>query len=128
MIAVDTNVLVRWILRDDEEQFQKSRAIIAQPFFVSWTVILELAWVLGSHTGLDRARQADVLASTLDLPTLHVDRRDRLRWAIERYRHAGDVADLIHIAASGDATPFVSFEKKLARQAGPESPVAIEQV
>ncbi|MDZ7967304.1 MAG: PIN domain-containing protein [Nostoc sp. DedSLP03] len=47
MIAVDTNIIVRFLTQDDELQFQKSKEIFqTQDIFISDTVILETEWVL----------------------------------------------------------------------------------
>lgn len=49
MIGLDTNVLVRYLTKDDEVQWQKAVAIIndAQSCFISDIVLCELVWVLG---------------------------------------------------------------------------------
>ncbi|MGL4880782.1 MAG: PIN domain-containing protein [Waterburya sp.] len=48
MIGLDTNVLVRYLTKDDEAQWQKAVAIIndAQSCFISDIVLCELVWVL----------------------------------------------------------------------------------
>ena len=127
MIAVDTNVLARWTLRDDDVQYTIAERILSEPCWLSWTVLLELGWLLGSYAGLPRAGVAAVLETLIALPTVYYDRPSNLRWAIERYAAGGDLADMFHIASSGDVTAFVSFETKLARKAGPDAPVPVER-
>ena len=46
MIALDTNVLARWILRDDAEQAEIAESVLSGPCWVGATVFLELGWVL----------------------------------------------------------------------------------
>ena len=47
MIAVDTNVLVRLLTRDNETQFKKAVRLFREPrLFVSESVLLETEWVL----------------------------------------------------------------------------------
>lgn len=47
MIAVDTNIIIRLLTHDDEQQYKKSFAIFnTQEVFISDTVILETEWVL----------------------------------------------------------------------------------
>lgn len=125
MIAIDTNVLVRWILLDDEKQLAVARRLVTQPCWVSWTVLLELVWVLGSHGKLMRAQIAEVLDALLAMPTLHFDRPVNLHWAVERYRAGADIADMLHIAGTGDVTEFVSFDKGLRGKAGDKAPVPV---
>lgn len=125
MIAVDTNILARWILRDDEKQLPIAQRLLAEPCWVSWTVLLELVWLLGSHGKLARAQIAEVLDVLLAMPTLHFDRPGRLEWAVGRYRNGADIADMLHIANSGEVTAFLSFEKRLPKKAGAKTPVPV---
>ena len=60
MLGVDTNVLVRFLVRDDEIQFEKARKLIRREVaagrcvFVSQLVLLETEWVLRSRYGLPK--------------------------------------------------------------------------
>lgn len=128
MIAVDTNVLARWVLRDDEEQFLIAERILAGPFWLGWTVILELGWLLSSYAGLSRKQLCEVFEIILALPGIELDRREHLLWVLDRYRRQGDFADLVHIASTSPGTSFVSFERRLSRHAGPNSPVPVQRV
>jgi predicted nucleic-acid-binding protein len=125
MIAIDTNILARWILLDDEVQSPIADRILDEPCWLGWTVLLELAWLLSSYGKLTRDQIADVLDALLAMPTIHCDRPANVQWAIERYRDGADIADMIHIASSGEVAAFMSFEEKLARKAGPDTPVPV---
>jgi predicted nucleic-acid-binding protein len=125
MIALDTNVFARWVLRDDEAQFEVAEGLLKEPFWLGWTVVLELGWLLSSYASLSRDQLSDVMDAILALPSAHLDRPDNLRWVLQRYRKGGDFADLIHIASTGNVSGFASFEKSLARKAGAESPVPV---
>jgi predicted nucleic-acid-binding protein len=125
VIALDTNVLARWILLDDDDQTPIARRLLAEPCWLSWTVLLETAWLLASRAKLARSQIAEILDTVIAMPTVHVDRRDNLHWALERYRAGGDIADMFHIASSGPVSAFISFEKHMARKAGPSSPVPV---
>ena len=60
MLGIDTNVLVRFLVRDDEAQFEKARKLIKREVaegrcvFVSQLVLLETEWVLRSRYGLPK--------------------------------------------------------------------------
>ena len=60
MLGFDTNVLVRFLVRDDEVQFEKARKLIKREVaagrrvFISQLVILETEWVLRSRYGLPK--------------------------------------------------------------------------
>ncbi len=70
MIGLDTNVLVRFLVRDDEEQFERARKLIrrqaqdGQPVRISLLVLLETEWVLRSRYKL---KKGDILSAFSDL-------------------------------------------------------------
>lgn len=124
--AVDTNVLVRYIVRDDPIQSPVADQIVAEPCFVSETVLLELAWVLRSNFGLNRATLASTLRDLIALSSVEMNDELLAVWAIERFAAGADFADMIHIIACRTADSFASFEDKLDKKAGPDSPIPIE--
>ena len=125
MIAVDTCVLVRWVLRDDGRQAVAADAQLALPFFLGVSVLVELGWVLATIGRMSRPQIARALESLLGLPTAIVEHETHVRWAIQRYAAMGDLPDLIHLANSTDADGFVTFDKALLREAGPNAPVPV---
>ena len=70
MIGLDTNVLVRFLVRDDEEQFERARKLIrrqaqdGQPVRISLLVLLETEWVLRSRYKL---KKGEILSAFSDL-------------------------------------------------------------
>ncbi|MEP6701884.1 MAG: type II toxin-antitoxin system VapC family toxin [Betaproteobacteria bacterium] len=66
MLGIDTNVLVRFLVRDDEAQFEKARRLIkreigaGESVFVSLPVLLETEWVLRSRYG---ARKTEIIGA-----------------------------------------------------------------
>jgi predicted nucleic-acid-binding protein len=127
MKSVDTNVLARFILGDHPEQGQRAVEILREPVWISFSVWLELGWVLSKRLGLDRAMVADMLGTILTIDTVHAPDSAGLSWAIERYRTGADWGDMIHlISADGIADHFVTFDRALATQAGTNAPLRIE--
>lgn len=127
MKAVDTNVVLRLMLKDDHEQAAVAELAFSEPVFLPLTVIQETAWVLGYSYGFDRIRLSDSLIALFDLPNSIIENEPALRWAIERHRtHGADIADMLHLICSSEASHFATFDRKLASQAGPESPVEVE--
>lgn len=58
MIAIDTNVVVRYLVADEDEQFRRSAALIeGEPVFLCTTVLLEVEWVLRSLYRLERTKK-----------------------------------------------------------------------
>lgn len=72
MLGIDTNVLVRFLVRDDEAQFERARRLIkreigaGEDLLVSLMVLLETEWVLRSRYLLQKAEIAEALSGLLD--------------------------------------------------------------
>ena len=72
MLGIDTNVLVRFLVRDDEARFEKARKLIKREVaagrrvFVSQLVLLETAWVLRSRYGLPKNLIIEAISGLLD--------------------------------------------------------------
>jgi predicted nucleic-acid-binding protein len=76
MIGIDTNVLVRFLVRDDSAQFEAARRLFnrevsaGHPVLVSLLVLLETEWVLRSRYALAKpeiAKAFSVLLETADV-------------------------------------------------------------
>lgn len=72
MLGIDTNVLVRFLVRDDETQFEKARRLIKrevgaeEDVFVSLLVLMEAEWVLRSRYGLQKTEIMEAISGLLD--------------------------------------------------------------
>ena len=72
MLGLDTNVLVRYLVRDDEAQFEKASRLIkreigvGEAVFVSLPVLLETEWVLRSRYSFKKAEIVDAISGLLD--------------------------------------------------------------
>ncbi|MDP1982028.1 MAG: type II toxin-antitoxin system VapC family toxin [Sulfuritalea sp.] len=72
MLGIDTNILVRFLVRDDEPQFEKARRLIRREIvagrrvFVSQLVLLETEWVLRSRYGLQKIEIIAAVSHLLD--------------------------------------------------------------
>jgi predicted nucleic-acid-binding protein len=124
--AVDTNILARYLTRDDPVQVPLADAVLAQPCFVTLTVLMETVWLLASRYGMTRHQIARALTALLELPLITTPDDALVGWAINRFANGADFADMIHIIAAQGADSFVSFEARLSRLAGPDSPLPIE--
>jgi predicted nucleic-acid-binding protein len=124
--ALDTNVVLRLLLGDDPVQSVLAEAIVQDRCWIGLTVLIEVAWVLGSRYRLSRAETAQVLRSLAAYGSVQLEARAAALWAIDRYDEGGDIADLLHVAAARDAEAFVTFDQAIERSAGPDTPVAIE--
>ncbi len=102
MIALDTNVLVRFIVEDDLEQSQRARSLIEEQFgrglpcFVPDIVLVELVWVLGFTYEISRTRISSILGDLLGARQLCFEATDRLTRALRAYASGkGDFADYL---------------------------------
>jgi predicted nucleic-acid-binding protein len=101
MIGVDTNVILRYIVRDDEEQAAKAdrlfRARTADdPAFVSSIVLCELIWVLRRVYSYDRAAVCNVLEQILFTEGFAVSNRTAILAAFISYQSGHiDFADCL---------------------------------
>ena len=128
MPALDTNVLVRWLVRDDEGQFDAASRLLdeaarsGRPAWVSATVLLELEWVLRSRYRLGRATLIATLDALLSLPALEFAEEaavERALWRYKRDRRA-DFADCLHVALAEAAgtPPMMTFDARAASLPG----------
>jgi predicted nucleic-acid-binding protein len=122
VIALDTNVLVRLILHDDEAQARAAERLVVRarrehtPLFVADVVLCELVWVLKSRVGRSRTDIADALDRLFRTELIVLADAGIAERALEAYRAGkGDFADyLIREQARGmDATEVVTFDRQL---------------
>lgn len=127
LIAVDTNIILRLVLDDDDRQVAAVRALmLREPLYVSLGVLLEAGWVLQSRYRLARAEVADALTLVASLDGLIVARLPLALWAVERYRAGADLADMIHLVSAAKIGRLATFDRGVAKAAGGDPPVTIE--
>ena len=118
MIAVDTNVLVRFLVRDDARQAARAAALIqANEIWISKTALLETEWVLRSLYGFTPESVAGALSRLAGLRTVVLEDELAVARALGWFKQGLDFADALHLASTGNATRFATFDRKLARQA-----------
>lgn len=123
MIALDTNVLVRFLTQDDPEQGRRATAVIAgctaaEPGFIAREVMVELVWVLERAYRLPRAEIARAVEGLLESEDLAVEAAERVGLAVHRYRTQGQgFSDMMIALAAEDAgcAALLTFDRRLAR-------------
>lgn len=119
MIAVDTNVLIRFLTRDDETQHAAAEKLLGNEIvFIPDTVILETEWVLRFSYRYPRDAISFALRKLLGLPNIRVADQVTLFKAIEWHEPGMDFADALHLAASRECDSFVTFDADLIKRAG----------
>ena len=102
MKGLDTNLLVRYLVKDDPEQAEKAIAYIqkvvasGENCFTNHLVLCELVWVLESAYGYKKKDIADVLQKLLMTKQFEIEFKDTARRAINEYSQGkGDLADYL---------------------------------
>jgi predicted nucleic-acid-binding protein len=118
LIALDTNVIVRLVTADDPAQVEVAREVFeSDSLWLCKTVLLETEWVLRYSYELDRKTILDVFRKLLGFPYLQVEDREAALRALTLYERGFDLADALHLASSGEADRFVTFDKDFAKAA-----------
>ena len=126
MLAIDTNVVVRYLTDDHPEQSLRARQIIdGQAVFVATTVLLEVEWVLRSARGYRPDRLTSALTAFCGLPTVTLEDPARITAALEGVAKGLDFADALHLAAARDCEAFVTFDKAFAKAAAGQGGVSV---
>ena len=128
MIGLDTNVLARYLVRDDEQQAESARALLEsltteRPGYACREVVVELVWVLERAYGVSRERIATILQELVATQSLVVEAADDVARAAFRYQAGGPgFSDLMVLAAAerAGARPLYTFDRKAARLEGVE--------
>lgn len=127
MAALDTNILVLWLVADDATQLARAEKLFRamesrdEAVFVPVTVALELEWVLRSVYGLDRGAIHTAFNALLECAVLEFQLEASLERALHHYREAtADFADCLHagLVSAAARGPLLTFDAKAARLPG----------
>jgi predicted nucleic-acid-binding protein len=118
MIAVDTNVLVRFLIEDDPKQTVAARALFArEPIWIAKTVLLETGWVLRRGYGFEASVVRDAFVKLSGLKNVHVEDESAVASALALTEKGLDFADALHLVSRPADTAFVSFDKAFVQRA-----------
>jgi predicted nucleic acid-binding protein len=114
MLAIDTNVIVRYLTRDDPKQADAARSLIDGTIvFVCTTVLLETAWVLRKVYGLQDQAVVRALRGFSGLPTVRLEHRESMAKALAWVEGGMDFADALHLARAEGCSAFLTFDRRL---------------
>ena len=124
MRAVDTNVLVRLITRDDDKQVESAEMFVSKGAWVSHVVLAETSWVLGSAYGLSHVEIATAVEMLLEHQNLVLQDSHVVIAALEQYRRKPQVGFsdclVLEIARNAGHTPLGTLDKNLSKLDGCE--------
>lgn len=127
MAALDTNVLVRFLVQDDAAQLALARRLIrntlsaGESLFVPVTVALELEWVLRSSFRFGKPAVVQTLSQLLSTLELRFEAEGALEVALKQYSEGtADFSDCLHAALAGQAgeLPLWTFDKAASKVDG----------
>ena len=127
MIALDTNVVVRFLVADEQQQSAKARALVAravasgEPLFIADVVWCETVWVLERAYTFGRREIGTALRRLLAARGVSVRSFDRVGAALDAYdRGRGDFADYLirEEARAEGCEAVVTFDRVLLKDEG----------
>lgn len=124
MRAIDTNVVVRLLARDDASQYEAAKAFVASGAWVSLIALVESVWVLQSYYRRSAEEIGDAIAALLQNESLVLDDANVVAAALESFRRAPSVgfADclMLELARKAGHLPLGTFDRNLAKLPGAE--------
>lgn len=122
MLAVDTNVLVRLITRDDPKQVAAAEGFVAKGAWISHLVLAETTGVLSAAYGLPAGKIAVAVDMLLNHRALAVQDPDTVAAALANFRAkpALGFSDclVLEIARKAGHLPLATFDKALSKREG----------
>ena len=117
-VVVDTNVLVRFLARDDSEQWRIATSIfIGQRVTILSTVLLETEWVLRKVLKFDHGLIKALFRNLTQSSMICLEDTTRVNLALELHEAGMDFADAFHLASVRPPGTFLTFDRHLVRVA-----------
>jgi predicted nucleic-acid-binding protein len=118
MHAVDTNLLVRFFLNDDPNQFAAACRVLASgPTYIVKTGLLEFEWVLRGVYGCSRTAIASAMEGLFSKADVEIEDSEVVEQALAWFKGGMDFADALHLASGAHTSAFLTFDARLRRRA-----------
>ncbi len=102
MLGIDTNVLVRYLVRDDETQYEKARKLIRREVaagrrvFVNQLVLMETEWVLRSRYSVPKSQIIEAISGLLNAIDVQFEDEPSIEEALFTWKDSiADFADCL---------------------------------
>ncbi len=125
MIGLDTNVLIRYLTQDDDEQTPRATEFVEaldeqDQAFVALVVLVEVHWVLRAAFGVSADEAASIVERLLAASWLVVQEADLVRRAVGRVQTGVDFADAViaELGTAAGCTTTVTFDRRAVRHPG----------
>jgi predicted nucleic-acid-binding protein len=127
-IAIDTNILVRFLTRDHGPQYQAARAIMeAGRVFIPESVLLETEWVLRGIYKLPLPEIRRALQGIVGLKNVTLADPEKIARILDWHEAGMDFADAFHLANSGHLESLKTFDKDFVKRAKGRSPCKVSE-
>jgi len=124
MRAVDTNLLVRLVARDEARKVSAAEGFVARGAWVSHIVLVEAVRVLAFVYGLDRSAQGNAVAMLLNHRDLTIQDADVVAVALERFTAKSGLSFsdclVLEVARKAGHVPLGTFDRELGKLDGAE--------
>ena len=118
MVAIDTNIIVRLLTRDDETQYKKALALFEKyDIFIADTVILETEWVLRYAYNFEQDSICNSFKKIFGLSNIHLSNPSRIAQAIQWNGDGLDFADALHLSQCQECEHLYTFDSKFSSKA-----------
>jgi predicted nucleic-acid-binding protein len=117
MIAFDTNLLVRLVVNDDQQQAEIAEQLLeTHQVFIPRTVLLETEWVLRSVYKKSRIEISAFFSNALNTENLFLENPVEIKRAIEWYSLGADFADAVHLCVC-EENKLYTFDSNFCKAA-----------
>ncbi len=117
MIAIDTNIIVRLLTRDDVKQYNVSRKLFeAEEIYIPDTVILETEWVLRFAYDFEPETICNALRKLFGLPNVRLSNGFAIAQAIDWHEQGLDFADAFHLSLSQHLPSLKTFDEQFIKK------------
>lgn len=121
MLAVDTNVVVRFLVNDEAAQHRRAIALFrSHDIWLPKTVLLESEWVLRTVFGFTAEEIGTALRNLLGLPNVRHEDGPAVAMALDGLAAGLDFADALHLSscqAAGAEEGFATFDARFVKRA-----------
>lgn len=129
LVAIDTNVVVRYLTGDHPEQSARARELVDnREVFVPVTVVLEAEWVLRSAYRFHSHDVVRALRAFGGLPTVTISEAEAVAEALDHAEKGMDFADALHLESAARAVKLLTFDRRFATAAGSIAPGRVEEL
>lgn len=118
MIALDTYIVVRFLVNDDKSQAQVAYSLLAsQPVSISIAVLMETEWVLRKTYGFSKTQILGAISKLLGLEKLTVTEPLLAQRVLVLFAAGLGFSDAIHLAQAQTAKGFATFDRDVVKRA-----------